>query len=365
MFELYLYPDAFSITMQRLRIHIFFWCLYVAFKTYLNISADSTELLASVESDWNLYLRLFITQLVLLTIKVPLVYSCFYLLDRYLIHRWSLWETGISILTLFVLAVVGMTALNHYLILPIIFEYTGPRAGMFAVNSLLYHFFTLAFIAGIASTIRLMRRQHRYSLREVVLQKEKTEAELKYLKGQINPHFLFNTLNNIYSLARRNSPQTAESVLKLSKLMRFMLYNTNQSTILLSDELGLIEDYLSLERLRYTDRLRIAYTKSIDNEQQRIAPLLLIHFVENAFKHGASESRFNSFIDIDIQLQKGILTACIFNSKNPEAQSTELSSSIGLDNIKRQLELVYPTHELKIQNNVDTFQVDLQISLSA
>ena len=350
--------------MPRLRNHILFWTLYVAFKTYLNISADSDQFSSAFDHAWSYYQNLLYMQLSILGIKVPLVYSCFYVLDRYLQQQWKIWRTVLGFALLFALGVVFMTFLNHFLILPIILRYTGETLNLFDVSSLLYHFFNLAFVVGIAISLRLMRRQYQSSIRELMLQKEKTEAELKYLKGQINPHFLFNTLNNIYSLARKNAPETAESVLKLSKLMRFMLYNTGHQTILVSDELNLIDDYISLEKLRYTDRLQITYKKSVDDEHQRIAPLLLIHFVENAFKHGASESRKESFINIDISIKEGGLSARIINSKSPDFQSTN-NEPIGMENIKRQLELIYPKHQLVITNTSETFQVNLSIPLTS
>lgn len=351
-----------KLTMHRIRNHVLFWLLYIAFKTYLNISADSAAILSGGEHDWVLYRSLLYSQLAILTIKVPLVYICFYLLDGYLIHGWSLIRTTAAFALAFLMAVILMTLLNHKFILPVIFDYHGETASLFAINSLLYHFFTLSFVAGIACTIRLLRRQHRSSVREAELKKEKTESELKYLKGQINPHFLFNTLNNIYSLARKNDPQTSEAILKLSKLMRFMLYESGHQTILLTDELKLITDYIELEKLRYTDRLKISYNQSIDNSLQQVAPLILIHFVENAFKHGASESRFDSYIEIDISLKEGILKASISNSKDSPLPSGE-TKTIGMENIKRQLELIYPNHQLTIQNNSDKFSVDLLIPL--
>lgn len=348
--------------MSRLRNHLLFWTLYVVFKTYLNISSDSTQFSSAFDHEWSYYLNLLYVQFSILGVKVPLVYSCFYVLDRYLHQQWRIGKAILGFAFLFSLGVVFMTLLNHLFILPVILRYTGETLPLFAISSLLYHFFNLAFVVGVAISLRLMRRQYRSSLNELMLQKEKTEAELKYLKGQINPHFLFNTLNNIYSLARKNAPETAESVLKLSKLMRFMLYHTSHQTILVSDELTLIDDYIALERLRYTDRLRITFTKSLDDPHQRIAPLLLIHFVENAFKHGASESRKESFITIDIAIKNGVLNASVLNSKSTGLpQNTE---PIGMENIKRQLELIYPAHQLIIANTSETFQVNLTIPLT-
>jgi two-component system, LytTR family, sensor kinase len=302
-------------------------------------------------------------QLVFLVVKVPLVYACFYGMDRYLDHRWNRLSAISLFIVLFSAGVVCMATLNHFFVLPVLFSYHNASPVFLKADSLLYHFFTLAFVAGIASSLRLLNKQYQAKLRESELEKEKTETELKYLKNQINPHFLFNTLNNIYSLARKKSEQTPEAVMKLSQLMRFMLYEASSPLILLVDELKLIEDYITLEKLRYADRLVVDYKTKLDNPDQRIAPLLLIHFVENAFKHGAGESRFDSSISIDITLDNGLLTAIITNTKeNSLASGT--GKQIGLDNIKRQLELLYPNHKLTFVNDQTRFSVQLSVHLN-
>lgn len=352
-----------NLNMRRLSNHLLFWGGYIFFKVYLNITADTTVLIPASAADVSKYVMVISTQLVFLFVKVPLVYSCFFCLNQFLENKWNRSVTIATIILLFGTAVVSMTVLNHQFVLPVIINYHGPTSPVFDINSLLYHFFTLAFVVGAASSLKLLRKQYHSRLKETVLQKEKTEAELKYLKGQINPHFLFNTLNNIYSLARKQSEATAEAVMKLSKLMRFMLYEAGSKQILLLDELKLIEDYISLEKLRYASKLNITFQTEIDNPSQTIAPLLLIHFVENAFKHGASESRFESSITIRIIVTKGVLQASIKNSK--EADLTESSEGkIGLNNIKRQLELIYPLHKLTMVNEQKYFTVELTIPLN-
>ena len=129
---------------------------------------------------------------------------------------------------------------------------------------------------------------------------EKQEAELNYLKSQTNPHFLFNTLNNIYSLARDKSDLAPESILRLSKILRFMLYETGGNFIAIEQELKIISDYIALEKLRYDESLRINFNHDIEDMKQALPPLLLIPLVENAFKHGVSETRGHPFVDIHL-----------------------------------------------------------------
>jgi LytS/YehU family sensor histidine kinase len=342
--------------MARVRRHILFWAAYVLFKTYLNLATS-----AVVDVPLSDLIPAVLAQLTYLVVKIPLVYFCFYVIDRYLGMKWTL-PMSVSVLAIAVaLGSVGISACNHLIVIPLIYK-TSSDIPILAFSSLVYHSFTLTFVAGAATSIRLFRHQYQSRMREVILQKEKTEAELKYLKGQINPHFLFNTLNNIYSLARKGSDQTSESILRLSKMMRFVLYEASSPTIPLKDELTLIQDYIKLEELRYSTRLGVTYTTNVDEPEQRIAPLLLIHFVENAFKHGVSESRSESFVNVNIELTKKVLRATIVNSKPVEVKKN--GASIGMENVKKQLNILYPQHRLDVRDEGQRYAVELTISFN-
>lgn len=347
--------------MKRVGLHILFWTAYALFKTYLNISASADVFFSDQPIVWPNVLLNFRIQLLVLVVKVPLVYFTFFLFDQFIFKKWNLFITVLLLVVVFAISSIALTLLYKLYILPIVLNYQG-QIDLYNINSLIYYSFTLIFVVGVASSFRLLKRQYQSKIKEAELQNEKTQAELKYLKGQINPHFLFNTLNNIYSLARKGSDQTSDAVLKLSKLMRFMLYEASNDTILLTDELKLIQDYIALEKLRYGDRLRITYEEALDISHQTIAPLMLIHFIENAFKHGASESRFDSFIHINITLTKGLLRVVVANSKADAAGKP--GNKIGLENIRRQLELVYPNHELTFQDDQDKFIVSLILPLA-
>ena len=143
---------------------------------------------------------------------------------------------------------------------------------------------------------------------------EKQQAELNYLKSQTNPHFLFNTLNNIYSLARDKSDLAPESILRLSKMLRYMLYETGGNYVAVEQELKIISDYIALEKLRYDESLRINFNYDIEDMKQALPPLLLIPLVENAFKHGVSETRNHPFVDIHLSIKQRQLTLTIKNS---------------------------------------------------
>ncbi|MBK8496881.1 MAG: histidine kinase [Chitinophagaceae bacterium] len=166
----------------------------------------------------------------------------------------------------------------------------------------------------------------------------------------------------MYALARKKSDATADVVMKLSKLLRFMLYESQKQYISISDEIHVLDDYIELEKIRYDKKLQLNFTRSMDNETHPIAPLILLPFVENAFKHGASESRFGSYITIDLKLQNSILYFRIENSKSEEHVNIK-SENIGLNNIRRQLELLYPEHVLEIETSGNSFVVSLKINL--
>lgn len=194
---------------------------------------------------------------------------------------------------------------------------------------------------------------------------EKQEAELNYLKSQTNPHFLFNTLNNIYSLARDRSELAAESVLRLSKILRFMLYEAGGEYISIEQELKIIADYIELEKLRYDESLRINFNYDIEDMKQALPPLLLIPLVENAFKHGVSETRSNPFVDIHLSVNKRQLKFQVKNSTDALLSERAVKENIGLSNLRRQLELQYTEYDLSVQQGESAFTAILKINLAS
>ncbi len=197
------------------------------------------------------------------------------------------------------------------------------------------------------------------------LQIEKQQAELNYLKSQTNPHFLFNTLNNIYSLARDKSDLAPESVLRLSKILRFMLYETDGDYIAIEQEVKIITDYIELEKLRYDDSLNVNFNHKIEDMKQAIPPLLLIPLVENSFKHGASETRTQPLIDIHLEVKNRHLKFIVKNSAEALSVHEEIKESIGLSNLRRQLELLYTEYNLLLEQNNAMFTATLTINLAS
>jgi len=194
---------------------------------------------------------------------------------------------------------------------------------------------------------------------------EKQEAELNFLRSQTNPHFLFNTLNNIYSLARDKSDVAPESILRLSKILRFMLYETGGKFIPVEKELKIMNDYIELEKLRYDESLRINFNYDVEDMKQAVPPLLLIPLVENAFKHGASETRGRPYVDIHLSVQNRQLSFVVKNSTDAPSGERTVKENIGLSNLRRQLELLYTDYNLSLEHGDSAFTALLKINLAS
>ncbi len=220
-------------------------------------------------------------------------------------------------------------------------------------------------ILAIGSTVVLTyRRRNDHSSKQVESRFLQQDAELKYLRDQVNPHFLFNTLNSIYSLAKDRSEQTPEVVLQLSTLLRYQLESAQLETVPLRRELDFLQDYLLLEDTRLGDRCRIEFELSREPARYLIYPMLLLPFVENAFKHGANISRHPSWIRVVVQVIEGRLDFMVENSVTPVKNSPPTTGT-GINNVRRRLELLYPQrHQLNIDpDQPGRFVIQLKIQL--
>nr|WP_298999028.1 histidine kinase [uncultured Allomuricauda sp.] len=197
----------------------------------------------------------------------------------------------------------------------------------------------------------------------LVLHEKKREAELNALKNQLNPHFLFNTLNSLYLLALKKSDKTVRVIENLSHILDYMLYRCDKKYVLLKDELLLINKYIELEQIRYGKRVSISFDESVTGEE-RIAPLLLLTFVENAFKHGVSEAINNATIRIQVENRENRLFFELKNTRPDLISNNNGRKSLGLSNVKKQLELLYPNkHQLNIIEKPNTYTTELELCL--
>lgn len=175
---------------------------------------------------------------------------------------------------------------------------------------------------------------------------ERKQAELLFLQSQINPHFLFNTLNNIYSLSQHKPELVSVSILRLAKLLRYMLYETTDEFVTVDKEVKVVQDYLDLEKLRYKEDVPIEFFHSIDDHKEAIPPFLFIPLIENAFKHGVSKFKGNRFVRISLTVHKKNLKLVVENSANKDAEIEDEREGIGLTNLYRRLTLLYREFDL-------------------
>jgi sensor histidine kinase YesM len=347
--------------MKRVLLHSTFWLVYLLQDTVLEIYWVGPAL-KNVPDDAQFGMALKAAIAVLIP-KLLFSYFIIYAVIPAILNESRRLAQGMLQVTAAIIITLVIYRLAFvYYINPVVYEGMLKSHGFFNPLSMLLAVMDIGFVSGVAIALKLLRIQLTAREREKNLVKEKLEAELKFLRHQTNPHFLFNTLNNIYALARKKSEHTAEVVMRLSKLLRFILYESKNDLITMADELKILDDYLELEKIRY-QRLTIQCQKDIDDNTQKIAPLLLLPFVENAFKHGAGESRFDSFIHIGVKLYKGQLNFTIENTKENGTQ--EIKDNIGLRNVRRQLELMYKDYDLQLQNKPHIFSVHLSINLNS
>jgi two-component system, LytTR family, sensor kinase len=229
----------------------------------------------------------------------------------------------------------------------------------------IYNFlFTSVLITGFSLGLRMAGRYNENEKQRKEMEKEMLNSELAFLKSQVSPHFFFNTLNNIYSLIEINTADAQKAVLQLSKMMRYLLYETTQETVLLSKEIEFMKNYIELMKLRLSNKVDLRVQLPTEYADCSIPPLLFIPFIENAFKHGISY-RDTSFIYITMQVTASeIEFDCANSLVNPTEKSLEAKPGIGLENVKKRLTLLFPEeHQLQINQTETIFEVKLKVNM--
>lgn len=345
----------FTSTTSRIAFHILFWLCYIGFFTLLS-SEDEYKLTEA-----------FYAELLRLPVKLAVVYTTLYwLIPSFLLQK-QYWKFTTSLLLLLLVAGFGQRLITYYLIYPM--RYDGqliPYGDLFHAYRIIKGILDINSVVILTASIKILTYWYKTEKNSEALAKQKLEAELNFLKGQIHPHFLFNTLNNLYSLTLKKSDTAPQVVLKLSGLVNYMLYHASERKVALSQEIESIQDYLALESLRYGEELDLSFTISGSISHVQIAPLVLLPFIENSFKHGVSEEIQGRWINIQLDLSDSVLSFQVANSKDQIATTpTALSEGgIGLRNVKRRLELQYPDkHTLDIEDKGSSFHVALVLYL--
>ncbi len=341
-----------KIVRNKIVQHGLFWML--SFLVLLQFFAYSDEL---HKADW-IYAGLFHLPLIL-AVYINLRLLIPKLLNR---KRYVFYIAFFIILTLF-------TAWFLQFTFEVLTDYIFPGYYFISYYELVDYFkFGMAYLV-LTTLLKLSKGWFElYETKQLLeqLKSEKLQTELLALKGQINPHFLFNSLNSIYSLSIEKEPVTSKFILKLSDVLRYMIYEANVEKVSLKKEITYLENYVELQRLRVDEKAEIKVEVKGKANHLKIAPLLLIPLVENGFKHGIKGDTKNAFINIFMNVEKHDFH---FNVKNNRGQVDVIEkdhfNGIGLQNVQRRLELLYPEkHELKIKELNKTFEVDLKINLS-
>ncbi len=343
----------YALLNKRWGYHLLFWIVM-----YLSFSAFDAAI-----SDYKL-LRALKNQIPHFATYIAIVYlNLHYLIPRYLSKKQFLPYLGLLLLASLIITPFKIMYLYHR------FE-NEPSVQAQLVNQLNIAFIP-TFLMGLLSTLLKITTDWFRNLREKQeLITRNMQSELRFLRSQINPHFLFNTLNNLYALTIKKSDLAPEIVLKLSEMMRYMLYECNEKKVPLANEIAYIKNYLDLEKLRKHKNLHIQFQVEGSPEKKKITPLLFIPLIENAFKHGLSQHTKEGFIHILMRIEHDALSFRIENSKetSPETEQNRTkmkkSGGIGLKNVRRRLQLLYPgKHKLLIRNRPETFVVDLHLIL--
>ena len=341
-------PAFNKIDKKEILYHLIFWAVHFIFRLYLRGYYEDPT------SDF-LY-----EELITLPIRMFGAYLTIYLFKHYLFNK--KYTAFFSLLPFSIVLILSVRRLVGYFIIEPFFYTNFTQSPLQNISVILKYTVYVYPVITTAVAITIVRRWYYEQIIKRELEKENLKAQLNQLKGQIQPHFLFNTLNNIYSLSIENSKHTSESILKLSDLLDYMLYKTNTPIVILSDEIKLLKDYIELEKLRYGNRLNVTFNTSPDINEFSVPPLLFLPVVENCFKHGVCKTIGNSWIYIDFTRIDDMLICKFENSKYNETIN-KINEGIGLKNVRKRLDILYPqNHELKIMNEKASFLVIIKIN---
>ena len=295
--------------------------------------------------------------------RIGLLVVIAYLNLQYFLPRFLLKKRYLTYFSMVMISVLG------YLVAQSLFDYylygyvVGPLRDSRLLGTLSYNFFSTLWYLGLMVALKFSLDWYGQQLIIQKITVEKLNAEVDFLRAQINPHFIFNILNNLYALTLKKSELAPDVVLKLSDMMEYMLYDSTDEKVLLEKEITYLRNYLELERMRFRGKSAISFNVNAAINGQEIAPLLLLPLVENAAKHGLIPQRENGWLTVNIGLHQSTLTFMVENAK-PPLFACKSKGGIGLVNLQKRLELLYPArHRLALEDKKDSFLARLVIEL--
>ena len=332
--------------------HLLFWGGYLLIKIVV------------VEFFRDDFYSMAMAEVISMPLKIAAGYTLIYLLAPKYLLKGRYLAFSISMIVYVIVFAFFRRLTDVYLVYPIVVLYP-DQLEFWNIGAMFRNLIYVYPVVGLGSAIYFVIHWAINYQKSQELEKEKLAVELKMLKGQINPHFLFNSINNIYALALEKSDKTPDALLGLSELLHSMLYECSGDKIILEKEVQLIHNYLNLEKLRYGEKVDVFFKVEGNTKEFEISPLLLVPLVENSFKHGVSESIDKCWVKIDMTVKQKQLSFVIENSKvkRVSGEADRRQHGIGLDNLKKRLELEYSNqYQLKIEEDDDMFNVKLELS---
>ena len=345
--------SAYPITYKH---HLIFWAIYFVFNTIR---------WGSYFADYSYSLK---TNLIGFPIHIALSYFTIYFLMPRFVYRKKYLAFAVLLLAALYIMLWAKFLLTYYLVSTNVWP-EGPEAIdgpilNYAIQTMMGELYVISFVTAIKITVDWLREHNKIH----ELEKRQMATELRFLRSQISPHFFFNTLNNIYFLTQSNPPKAGDVILKLSELMRYLLYATKKRKQSLRNEINCLQNYIELERIRFDERLEVNIGISGSLEKATIAPMLLVPLLENCFKHGASKHIGKIRIDMDIEVAEDTMYFKLTNTVPPESKKDQVptrSGGIGLSNVRKRLELGYDPddYEFRISRTDDKFAVYLRLAI--
>jgi two-component system LytT family sensor kinase len=328
--------------------HFLFWMLLLGLWYYLRYQDYSTEQIAFQ-----------VTFVKVCALAAAVYITNYFLIPRLLYKKWYVGFSAAFIALIIVSGVVKIFLISRVMHDPAMLTLSGNLKSRFYEN-VISDFFLIMAGAAFKLIVDYTKMQQR--LAEVG--KEKAETELNFLKSQINPHFLFNSLNSVYFLIDKNNADARQALHTFSDMLRYQLYEANGEKIPIEKEISYLQDYVHLQQLRKDENYIVQFNCSPEVKNFSIEPLLLIPFVENAFKHISHKADRINFVRLDLNRSNGYFEFAVENSQEKGIHTTEQHGGIGMNNVKRRLELLYhDVHKLDVTDEANTFKINLKLKI--
>lgn len=337
-----------------LLIHLTFWCVYFFVFSYQ---------IRDPRKEDNVWSEVFANALLQVVFMMTVAYANYRFFMPRLLKDKKWLRYALEFLATLIIATSIFILFKRYLVDG--YTHSDKARWVYSSRFAIMNAMSATFISSFIAMLKFLEDWFQLEATRQEVINEKLSAELRFLKAQINPHFLFNTLNNLYYLAYTQSPNTTEVIAKLSQMMRYMIYDSNHQKVPLNKELEYMQNYISLENLRLNEQIPIRFEIEGNAEQVLITPLILITFLENAFKHGVGNNNPNAWVSIGLKVSRNTCIYTVENSKLPVQQHPGEKSGIGLQNVRRRLELSYPAqYELIEEDRKESYFVQLKLDLS-